>query len=245
VTAVDRGELFIYLAPMNHLEKPPEAPPTLARKNSRGLIEIIDVLTGRILCVQTSHYDLMKTKFDRLTRIDTPQGPVFIEKGINFDVIGFLDVVPYSRLLGNLICQSIVNGKTKIEAFKDLNLEYATVKKWEQDHEEFRLALKQAEKDRADNLAEEALEVARASGDAKKHVDTLLEVAAIGDPDKFGKKTKISGDASAPLQFIVGTGILRKGDPGYTAPDKPPELQEAREVTPIATGVEEYVGKTD
>lgn len=188
--------------------------------------------------MQASHYDLLQGKFERLTRIDTPQGPVFIERGINFDITNFLDVIPYSQVLGNLICQAITNGKSKLAAIKELNLEYATVRKWVQGNEEFELALKQAEKDRADYIGEEALQIARLEGDSGR----LLELAAIGDPDKFGKKTKLLGDAANPIQFIIETGIRKSRDAGALTHEQPQKIEEMKNVTP-KDGVEEYAGE--
>lgn len=216
-------------------------PPHIARLNDRGLIELLDARDGRLLGVQYSHEDLLKSKWDRLIKIDTPQGPVWLEKGLNYDIIGHMKVVPYSALLGDLLCQAIANGATMTVAAQKLNLEYATVARWRRENETFAEQLKQARIDRAESFHDEAIEVARKSRDSKVQIETAKWAAEKNDPDKFGNKTKLVGDASQPITFIIDTGIRRKGDAGYTAPtaETPQGLPDAAPAEREAEKVEE------
>jgi hypothetical protein len=190
-------------------EETPIPPSSFARLNDRGLIEIVDTLTGRILCVQSSYKDLLTAKFERLTKIDTPQGPVWVEKGINFDIINHLDNIPYSRVLGDLLCQFIVEGATMVKAAKRLNLEYATVVRWQRENVEFRENLQRARIDRTEWIHDEILEKARTKATANVEIEALKWAAEKGNPDRYGPKQKNMEITGGVIQFIVNTGIDR------------------------------------
>lgn len=196
----------------------PELPPHFARINDKGLVELVEIATGRILLVQGHHRSVLEMKWDRLVRIDTPQGPVFLEKGLNLDYTNYVKHPVYSKMLADLLCQRVVEGKSLISAAKEFNLEYATIKFWLRNEEEFRENLKLAEKDRADYYFEETLEKSR-KADKKVEIETLKWATEKANPEKYGTKTKISGDANAPLTFLIGTGITRNGDQNYIAPE--------------------------
>lgn len=88
---------------------------------------------------------------------------------------------------------------------------------WSKKHPEFRSALSTAKEARAEILMDSALEIASKSKfstkDADKiKIDIASKIAAALDPETYGNKTKISGDANAPLSFLISTGITRPGD---------------------------------
>jgi hypothetical protein len=199
----------------------PAAPTTFARLNSRGLIEIVDVVSGRILCVQTSPRDLLAEKLDNLTRIDTPQGPVWIERGINLDIVNHIKTMPYSEVLGDLLCQYITEGESLVAACKKLNLEYADVKRWERTQESFKESLKTAQRDRADYLHDEILQKAREKADVKTEIDTLKWAAGKGNPEKYEQKPQKGELGGNSITFVIGTGISR--DPVALATDVTPK----------------------
>jgi hypothetical protein len=204
----------------------------------------VDAVTGRILCVQTSNEDLLLSKWDRLVRIDTPDGPVWLEKGLNFDMIQHLKGTPYSKLLADLICEMIVEGKTLIRACRELNLKYADVVRWKRDHEEFQTALKDAKKDRADALHDEVLDAARESKPETK-IAALQWAAEAANPEDFSSKKKPGSITVGAVQIVLATGITRPGDAGYQPP-----LEQPRDVGPLLPPVpqdkeeeiEEYTG---
>lgn len=195
---------------------PPGAPPAIPKppktyycKNSRGLIELRDLQTGRLLCVQTTARDLMSDKFERLTRIETPEGPVFIERGINYDMVAKIDRDPYSKLLGDLLCERIFHGDTLAQACQEIGVKYSAVVRWKREHSEFAEALREAKIDRAERHHDMAIEISQESFDTKLKVETMKWAAEKGDPEKFGSRTKVVGDRENPVAFVFNTGIDR------------------------------------
>jgi transposase-like protein len=212
----------------------PKPPRHFYRTNNVGLLEAVDVATGRVLAVQSSPYDFLENKFDRLVEIKTPEGPVFIEKGLSFDHTKKSYTQEYSSALADLICEKIVNGYTVVEAAKEYGVDYASICRWRREKEEFRVAVAQATKDRAENFHDQAIMEARSvnSGDKKLEVETLKWAAERGDPDKFGNKTTLRGDKDAPITWVIDTGIRRKGDPGFEEPkEKFPEEEKSEIIT--------------
>ena len=197
----------------------PEIPEHTFRTNSRGFVEAVCSNTGRVLAVQASVYDLLETKWDRLVRINTPQGPVYLERGINPDIIPELQAMPYSKLLADLVCEKIVNGKTMKAALKELNLDYSTVMAWKRNVEEFAINLAQAKKDRTEVFYDEIVETSRERVSGKDKISALQWAAEKGNPSEFGTKKTGEGGGGTTIQIIsVNTGIKRPGDPGYEAP---------------------------
>lgn len=173
--------------------------------------------------MQHSPQDLLGEKWDRLTRIDTPQGPVFIEKGINFDILRHSTGEPYSQVLSDLICERIVNGSTLIAACNELNLGYATICRWRRENEDFRKKLDDARKDRAEYLHDEMLTRARHSRtSARTHIEALQYAMERGDPGSYAPKAK-QGEGVGAITFVISTGIDRT----------PPGVEEAKDVTPV------------
>lgn len=213
----------------------PEKPNTFARLNSRGLIEVLDLESGRVLCVQASAEDLLQAKWERLTRIDTPEGPVFIEKGLNPDLALGVRGTPYSQILGDLICQMVVNGQTLVRACKELNLEYSAVVRWRRDSPEFKAQLEEAKKDRAEFLHDEMLERARHHRtSARTHVETLQYAMEKGNPEKYDQKPQNQGIPQGGITFILSTGIDRTGGP-------PEQIKDVTSVVPTAVAPDEIV----
>lgn len=221
----------------------PKPPAHFYKTNPKtGLVEAIDKATGRVLAVQASAYDFLDDKFGRLVKIDTPEGPVYIEKGLSFDQTKRVYTQKYSAALADLICEKMVNdGATLIEAAKEYGVDYASICRWRRESEEFRTALLNAKKDRAEFFHDEAIEKARsqaktAFGDKKLEISTLQWAAERGDAENFGSKTTIRGDKDAPLGFIIDTGIRREGDPGFKAPDDTYPQEEAKKDIELKKG---------
>jgi hypothetical protein len=212
---------------------PPRKPPTLTRVNRQGLIEIIDLTTGKVLCVQRQPGDdFLQAKFDNLTRIETPEGPVWIEKGIDPSRVALSPKIAYSPAWADLIAEKMVNGVEEgkggaslLKACQSVGLPYSLVCRWRREFSEFRAIIDEARKDRAEAFHDEIVDTARvqAEGDkhAKVHIDALKWAAEKGDPEKFGSKTKLQLDSNAPVAFLIDTGIRRKGDQGHIAQNMP------------------------
>lgn len=216
---------------------PPKIPPHFCRRNERGLIEVVDILTGRILCIQSSERTLLEKKWEQLVQINTPDGVVWIEKNLNFDLIKKSEAYPYSQLLGDLLCERVAMGGTLPAACVELRLPYSIVLRWRREVAEFREQLLQSERDRADYLHDEVLHIARTEASTREKLDSLKWSAAAGAPEKYGtKKQDIA--ISQPIQFIVSTGISRdvaEAAPAQVAgeghPLVEPAVQERKEET--------------
>lgn len=207
----------------------PEPPPHFARRNDRGLIELVDIETGRIIGVQASAKDLLQEKWEQLVCIQTPEGPVWLEKGLNFDLIAKLKADPYSKVLGDLICEKIVEGMTLVHACQELNIKYSAVNRWRRENESFREALQESQRDRAEALHDEVLHVARTRSKPETEIAALQWAAEKGNAEKFGPKTKIAHDVQGAVTIVLGTGIKRPGDAGHA------EIEaEARDVGPVS-----------
>jgi len=89
---------------------------------------------------------------------------------------------------------------------------------WRDAYPDFKKKIDSARKDRADRYYERAVEVLEdphinTKDDvpaAKFRFDGYMKLAEKGNPSEYGQQTKVIGDASAPLQIIVQTGILRE-----------------------------------
>lgn len=215
----------------------PTPPATYARVNPQtNLVEVLDIHTGRVLCVQHSPEDLLGTKWDRLTRIDTPEGPVFIEKGINFDITRVLKGTPYSEVLADLICQKVVEGFSLVEACRKMNLEYSTLCRWKRENEAFKERLAEARRDRAEALHDEMLARARRTGtSARTHIEALQYSMERGDPEQYAPKQKLA-EVQGNITFMISTGISRELPPGGEAQDVTPKETPLVDELPMLPG---------
>lgn len=107
-----------------------------------------------------------------------------------------------------------------------------TLYSWKKHHPDFALAMKEAREYSAEAYAYKALQVSEGLkkmqedtegnlievtlpynkdevAGAKLQVDTFKWMAEKMDPETYGNRTKISGDADQPLTIIVDTGIRR------------------------------------
>lgn len=207
----------------------PRPPLTHQRVNAQGLIEVIDLHTGRILCIQREpHEQFLQNKFDNLIKINTAQGPVWIERGIDPGRVLFREQAAYAPgwadLLTNHMLEQTKIGKSSSlsHACQAIGLPYALVCRWRREFPLFRETLELARKDRAELLADEALDHARtATADTAKEtsikVATLQWEAERADHDRFGTKKKVDVDHKGSVTFMLDTGIRRAGDQGYKA----------------------------
>lgn len=56
----------------------------------------------------------------------------------------------------------------------------------------------------------------------KMQVEAYKWAASVGNPDAYGTRTKLVGDANSPIGFVVDTGIRRQGDQGFVNHESPP-----------------------
>lgn len=185
-----------------------------AKTNPEGLIEIIDMHTGNVVAVQASYREIMKGKQDRLVEVDTPQGKVWLERGLAAGAIKFRNYA-MDEVAASLVCDYITRGCTLTEAAREIGLDPNIVKHWTHRFPEFQKRYKQAILDRADIMHDKVLEEAKASSDTKVRIDAYKYMAEKGNPEAYGNRTKVVGDPNAPVTFVIETGIRRAGDPGY------------------------------
>lgn len=211
----------------------PRIPLTATRVNPQGLIEVVDLHTGQVLCIQKEpRDDFLQGKFDNLQRIDTPQGTVWIERGIDPAKVFLTAPQPYSAAWADLLALRMVEHKETLpRACKALDLPYYLVTRWRREHPEFNATLQNARKDLAEHYQEEALDTARkatsaTSGPSKLKVETLKWAAEKADPDQFGQKLKVDAHHDHAVTVVLDTGIRRRNDPGFV------EVENPKDVTP-------------
>lgn len=149
-------------------------------------------------------------------------------------IASFYDI--YSPELFARMMEHVMKGKTISQICKFKGYPQAfNFYKWLERNEDLRLQYNHAKKCRADALHDKALAIAdkdigkdEAPGERLK-ADILMWGAEVNNPDIYGKRTKVTGDANAPIAFIIDTGIRRVGDEGVinaeskTLPDEDEE----------------------
>lgn len=199
---------------------------------STGLIEHICEETGQIVLIQKTLDDSVRTDKSKSIRYSCDNGvECRIERGL--EKLGLLRTKRwvYNDMIAELICQRVTEGETLLEicgpkqntAGQKIMPPYFIVVKWRRERPEFDLKLKQALSDRSEILADHASEQSKLADEdnataQKLVVDTLKWRTGVDNPDKFGAKTKISGEIEATTIFVINTGIRRLGDPGYVEP---------------------------
>lgn len=98
-----------------------------------------------------------------------------------------------------------------------------TVYRWMQENHRFKTRILEARQMRAfyfeNKVMEEAESIDEKNYNAQRvKIDAAKWLAQVNNPDVFGNKTKISGDASAPLAIVVDTGIHREEEDSQEAP---------------------------
>jgi hypothetical protein len=189
------------------LEKP-NIPPHFYRRNERGLIEAVCQHTGRILAVQASERTLLEEKWERLTKIETPQGAVWIENTLNMDVILRLQAYPYSQLMADLLCEKIATGATLVRACEEAKIPYAVVLRWKREVQAFREAIDSAKQDRAHYMHDEVIQTARTEATAKDKISALQWSAEKDNPAAYSPKAK-EGSGGGSVTYIINTGVTR------------------------------------
>jgi hypothetical protein len=203
------------------------------RMNALGLVEGYDEATGKVLWTEKKIPDqdpLAPKKRGRPrgrpTKASTethhfvvgPNGKkIWVPKGTNPDHMPKL-VWPFSEVTCGFICQMVTEGKTireisLTEGFPPKNV----IDHWARKYPEFREDLRLARIARAEYYHDEIIEIAHKTKKSTINEDRLKSEifkwgAAVGDPDTYGNRTKISGDPNAPLQLLVDTGVRRAED---------------------------------
>jgi hypothetical protein len=129
---------------------------------------------------------------------------------------------PWSQIQADKVLTLVTQGKTLKQISKMPGMPCRdTLGKWKRDVVGFKEQWEIAEKLQAEYHRDEALEIARNSKESRVQsdrlkVDTLKWAAEMGDRSKYGKQTKLVGDADHPIAFLIATGVPE--------PEKPPEI---------------------
>ena len=199
---------------------------------SNGFIETIDSDTGNVLLIQRSLKDIDSIKDrDQLISYSMDGHQTMIEKSLVASGPQVVQRWVFNEVVASMICQRIQEGETLLDICKPhagtVNQKilppYFVVAQWRRDHPEFDEQVKQSFKDRAEIFHGHALRQAELTDEdnasaQKVLVDTYKWAAGIDDAERFGTKTKISGDAENPITFVINTGIPRPNDANYIEP---------------------------
>ncbi len=182
------------------LTKDPIVETSFFELDNEGRTQEVCMVTGKILRRAQTALDLLEDK--KVEKAPTGTVPIF----------------KYHEAYGQIISKLVSEGKTikyitELQGMPSRN----QISNWLVKHDEFSKMMDQARKDRAevhfDEIAEDKDEDHDASKDEvqarKLKLDRLKFLASKGDPDRFGDRTKVSGDSDAPLQIVVSTGIVR------------------------------------
>jgi len=219
---------------------------TFAQRNPKnGLIEIVCMDTGNILAIQKSEENLLEAKKSQLVETQIEGKTVWLEKGISADRITERMARPYSKVIGDIMCQEIREGNSITGLCKKAGYpNYSVFSRWRAMDDEFHTQVALAIKDRAETRAEKALEIAAeaetrdGNPDYQLHVNTLKWAAEKDNPERFGKQIKHTGDENAPLVWHINTGIVREEDLA-----KEPTLVVDADAKELPDSSEEIVGE--
>jgi hypothetical protein len=199
---------------MGDISKLPDSYNTFPRMNNDGLIEIVCEETGDIIAVQRSIKDLMPEKNDKMLKLTLHDGrTVLYEKGISLDQSGIISGYKFDEVVAGVICQRIAEGARITRLHEDGLPPYSIICKWRAVYPQFAKMVEIAMRDRAHVFADKAVDAAESAqtkDDAvvqRLKTDTYKWIAEKSSPDEYGNKTQVRGDASAPFQLIVDTGV--------------------------------------
>ena len=165
-----------------------------------GNTQEVCMLTGEVLRKAPSAADLILGKNVEKARVSK------------------LSVWKYHQVYGDIICKLVSEGQTikKISEMQGMPSR-SVITRWRAESEVFKEQLALSIEDRAEQYHDVIMEDALNDHDADKDemqqrklkFERLKWGAAKGNPDRFGDRTKESGDSKAPLQIVVNTGIDR------------------------------------
>ena len=182
---------------------------TFHRANEQNIIEVIDEYTGQVVGYQTEYNDLdVKEGSDYLV-VKKDGKEFFVEKTLE-EKKNYLGVksYPYSKVLADIICQKISEGKSLTKICGVGNIPpYDVVQRWLRKDKDFQAAFSAAKAARAEHFRDKALMVADQSEKDNIRLEAYKWAASVDNPEVYGNKTKVSGDATAEVSFVIKTGV--------------------------------------
>lgn len=149
-------------------------------------------------------------------------------------------IYPQSQVTWDHVCQLVMEGKTltaigKLEEFPPAYILW----NWMAKSEDFRSQYEEAKRARAEYRADQAMSIADEEEIREKdapgqrlRADIFKWGAEMDDRAKYGKQTKVVGDAGQPVVFQVTTGV----------PEAKPELPiPPKDLPPVASDAAKWV----
>lgn len=252
-----------------------ETTPTFTYLNKKtGLLEIRNLITGDLLAIQESldkNILYAKEKKTQVVKINGKE--VYLEAGLSADKIKSKLHMPnarwaYSEILGEVICQEIIEGKP-ITKLGDKFPPYPVICRWRKEYSSFNKMVNDAflqrgefHRDRVLEIVEEDPIIYDKNGNPvqnddgevqmkevnhlKMQVDAHKWLASTDNTNRFGNKTRVDGEVEVKHTiFQIDTGIRRPGDPGYRR-DETRTVQEieSKKIESSERGKDERAGKT-
>ncbi len=192
-------------------------------RNEQGLIELVCIKTGAVIAVQRGVDEIPRTEFARVM-IDGRE--VLVQTGVDREKTGIKKKFPFSRALGDVVVQLIIEGTAMSKIGKTPGMpDLATIARWRRENSEFNEEIKFARQARAERLRDEMLEIAdEAKGQPGEYVsgyklaaDARKWAAEKDSPEEYGSKIEVKGSLEATV-LMVETGIRRHGDSGLAEP---------------------------
>lgn len=184
----------------------------VTRKNSSGVIEIINTTSGRLVAAVKDLFTEPKLRLITLVNGET----LWIDDTIPETLVSHLGrgIVPYHPWLVDIICEKIASGGLITKICKEPGMpSYPVLCQWRRKYPDIDMQLEEARKARAEFRADEVMELIDEVDE--DNVDTIRVKAELGrwgagvDDGRFSPKAKIEANISAPTQIIVQTGIDR------------------------------------
>jgi hypothetical protein len=179
--------------------------------NSQGFPEAVDLETGEIVHMEISQKDLHKYR-----------SHVVEGQRRWVPLIDLESHIQYSPLFADAFAESILSGIGIRRTCEALGVSYREYVNLRKTYPEFGELVDEARKDRAElffDKIEEVAEQTEAQEDeialGKMRIEAYKHLSEISDPQKFGKRTQISGKIGVGV-IQIETGIRRVGDPGFS-----------------------------
>lgn len=214
------------------------------RTGSDGVLELIDEETGQVIEREKRKAVLRKDgttgrgrggrRQDNATHHWVTDGDgkkLYVPIGTSPDHLPHTKY-PYCRVTCEQVCALVMTGLTMEDIGKEKGFPPAYIlRTWKMKYPEFKADMENAERARADYLADLAIITAREATrktvqQDRLKIDTYQWGAEVGNREHYGKQTTLKGDKNAPLGFIIDTGIRLEESPAIpvestTLPEDP------------------------
>lgn len=185
------------------------------RNPETGLIEILDLKTGQVVGVQKDPTDLFKKRQDLMVQVATPQGLVWMQKGLNPDHLGTRGPAaswPYSEVMADLICQKIAEGAYITKIGEEPGFPpYSVICRWRRESDDFKERLDMAYKDRAEFFHDKALQ--EAEREYYEWDPKANDYRRDKNGDRVPRPPSAESTQQAKMRFQALTWAAEKGSP--------------------------------